>query len=123
MTTNKKAEMVEVKVHGKAHGRAEADGEGGYTRKTYQPGDVLEVTAHEQNIFSHRLKLTSPPEPEPEPEVDEDDDEVDLPEGVTVEEAGGTWFLVRTPDDPDGTKVNGKKNLNTLLDELRDSDD
>lgn len=42
-----------------------------------------------------------------------------LPDGVTVEKLKGNWRLVRTPAEPDGIKVNGKKKLGALLDELR----
>lgn len=47
----------------------------------------------------------------------------DLPEDVIVEQLGGSWFLVRTPVEPDGVKVNGKRALAALLDNLRLLDD
>lgn len=45
-------------------------------------------------------------------------DEMDLPEGVSVVSSKGSWFIVTTPLG-DEMKVNGRKALNSLLEELR----
>ena len=47
-------------------------------------------------------------------------DPTDLPEGVTVTSGKGNWFVVVIGEEKQ--KVNGKKALKALLDELREED-
>lgn len=50
------------------------------------------------------------------------DDELVIPEGVTVEKAKGSWFLVKIVGDEKDYKVNGKKALAKFIDELPESE-
>lgn len=78
---------------------------------------VIELAHFEApNVLTGKVE-TKEPVKAPEPlEID------DLPEGVTVERAKGSWFVV-TDQEGDEHKVNGQKALDQLLDAIREADE
>lgn len=93
----------------------------GYDAGTEVPEGLLGRTKARRFWESNRIELWEFEDPNVATGlVDRKGDELVLPEGVTVTQGKGSWYLVKIVGDEKDYKLNGKKNLAEFIAEIAD---